>query len=140
MSSWLRSLAPWSTALLRLVLGAAMIYHGWAKVAPPHGLHGDVLSGVRHFSGYVASLGLPGWLGYVSAGTEVFGGVLLVLGLLTRFAAFMVAGNMLVALFAVNLHHGYEGSEYTLALIAMAVMLVTTGGGAASVDQRVGLS
>ena len=126
--------------MLRLVLGAAMVYHGWAKVAPAHGLHGDLFSGVRHFSGYVASLGLPGWLGYLSAATEFFGGMLLVLGLLTRFAAFMVAGNMLVALFAVDLHHGYAGSEYVLALVAIAVMLMTTGGGAASVDQRVGLS
>lgn len=140
MSSWLRSLSPWAATLLRLVLGVSMIYHGWAKVAPAHGLHGDLFSGMRHFNGYVVSLGLPGWLGYVSAATEFFGGMLLVLGLLTRFAALMVAGNMLVALFAVNLHHGYEGSEYTLALVAMAVMLITTGGGAASVDQRVGLS
>ena len=63
-----------------------------------------------------------------------------VLGLLTRFAAFLVAGNMLVSLFAVDLHHGYAGSEYVLALVAMALMLMTTGGGAASIDQRVGLS
>ena len=139
MSRWLKSLEPWAATLLRLVLGASMMYHGWAKVAPLHGLHGDLLSGVRHFTVYVASLGLPGWLGYISAATEFFGGILLVLGLLTRFAALMVAGNMLVALFAVNLHHGYEGSEFTLALAAMAVMLAATGGGAASVDQRVGL-
>jgi len=140
MSNWLRGLTPWAVALLRVVLGVAMVYHGWPKIAPAHGLHGDLLSGVQHYNGFVARLGLPGWLGYVSAATEFFGGGLLLLGLLTRFAAFMVAGNMLVALFAVDLHHGYAGSDYVLALVAMAVLLITTGGGAASVDQRVGLS
>ena len=77
MSNWLRSLAPWGAMLLRLVLGAAMVYHGWAKVAPTHGLHGDLFSGMRHFSGYVVSLGLPEWLGYLSATTEFFGGMCL---------------------------------------------------------------
>ena len=140
MSSWLRGLGPWAATLLRLVLGVAMVSHGWGKVAPAHGLHGDLFSGERHFSAYVASLGMPAWLGYVSAGTEFLGGILLVLGLLTRVAALMVAINMLVALFAVDLHHGYAGSEYVIALVAMAVMLMTTGGGAASVDQRIHLS
>ncbi len=140
MGNWLRGLEPWGAMLLRLMLGAAMIYHGWDKAAAGTNLHGDWLRGVHLFCGYVAHLGLPAWLGYVSVAAELGGGVLLVLGLLTRFAAFMVVGNLLVALFAVNLHNGYAGSEYTLALIAMAMMLVTTGGGAASVDHRIGLN
>lgn len=139
MGRWLSSMEPWGAALLRLVLGAAMAFHGWQKAMPPHGWHGDVLQGARHFCAFVATLGLPGWLGYVSVGVELFGGVLLVLGAMTRLVAFLVVGNLLVALFGVNLHHGYAGSEYTLALLAMAVMLVFTGGGAASVDQRLGL-
>ncbi len=139
MTRWLRSLEPWGTALLRVVLGVAMAYHGWQKVLPAHGWHFDLLQGVRHYAAYVVTLGLPPALGYVSAAVEALGGLLLVLGAITRFVAFLVAGNMLVALVAVNLHHGYGGSEYTLALIAMAVMLVCVGGGAASVDSRLGL-
>ena len=139
MRRWLESLEPWGAALLRLVLGVAMAYHGWYKVQPAHGWHGDLLAGARHYAGYIRTLGIPMWLGYVSAGVEFFGGLLLVVGALTRLVAFLVTGNMLVALFAVNLHHGYEGSEYTLALLAMAVMLVCVGGGAASVDSRLGL-
>ena len=139
MRRWLDGLEPWGAALLRLVLGAAMAYHGWQKVEPAHGWHGDLLQGVRHYAGYVATLGLPMWLGYVSAGVEFLGGLLLILGALTRLVAFLVVGNMTVALFSVNAHHGYSGSEYTLALIAMAVMLVCVGGGAASVDSHLGL-
>ena len=140
MSGWLRSLEPWGATLLRVILGVSMVYHGYDKVIPAHGLHGSPLSAMEHWSRFVAGLGLPAWLGYVSALTEFVGGALLVLGLLTRTAAFLVAINMLVALFAVNLHHGYAGSEYTLALIAMAVMLLFVGGGAVSMDRRLGLA
>lgn len=139
MGRWLSGMEPWGRTLLRLVLGCAMIFHGWHKAMPAHGWHSDWLSGARHFSGYVAGMGLPAWLGYVSVATELFGGVLLVLGLLTRFAAVFVAINMVVAIVGVDLHRGYEATEYALALLAMAVMLVFGGGGAASVDQRLGL-
>ena len=125
-------LQSYGPLVLRLVLGAAMAYHGYQKVVP----HGALV----HHEQFVRTLGLPGWLGIVSAWTEFAGGILLVLGLLTRFAAFMVAGNMLVALVKVNLHHGYAGAEYSLALFAMAVALVVMGGGALAADRRIGLS
>lgn len=126
---------------MRLTLGAAMIYHGYSKVIPTGGFHGgNTLSALERHSHYVASLGLPYWLGIVSALTEFLGGILLVLGLLTRFAAFMVAVNMMVALVMVNLHHGYAGSEYSLALFAIAVMLFFYGAGACALDRRVGLN
>ncbi|HEY2294390.1 MAG TPA: DoxX family protein, partial [Thermoanaerobaculia bacterium] len=80
------------------------------------------------------------WLGYVSALTEFLGGILLVVGLFTRFAAFMVAGNMLVALLFVDIHHGYHGAEYPLALIALALMILFHGPGTAALDRKLNLS
>ena len=139
MRRWLDSLQPWGALLLRLALGASMLYHGYDKVIPAHGMRGQPLSAMQHYNVFIASLGMPGWLGYVSALTEFLGGILLLLGFLTRFAALMVAGNMVVALVTVNVRHGYAGSEYTLALIAMALMLLFAGGGALSVDRRIGL-
>jgi putative oxidoreductase len=138
MTGWLNSLQPWGSFLLRLVLGIAMVYYGYDKVVPAHG-HGT-FSALEHHAHFVASLGLPYWLGYISAFTEFFGGILLVLGLFTRFAAFLITINMLVALVMVNRHHGYAGSEYSLALFAMAVMLLFTGVGAMGLDRRIGLS
>jgi putative oxidoreductase len=136
MIRWLTSLQPWGALCMRLVLGLAMLLHGWQKIAPFHSLHShDLLSGMEHFCHYVASLGLPYWLGYISVLAEFLGGILLLLGLLTRLAAFMVAGNMLVALLFVNIHQGYHGSEYTLALIALALMLLFHGPGAAALDR-----
>jgi putative oxidoreductase len=140
MSKWLNSLQPWGAFLLRLALGIAMVYHGYAKVIPPGGFHGgNTFSALNHHAHFVASLGLPYWLGYVSALTEFVGGILLIFGLLTRFAAFLVAVNMLVALLLVNRHHGYAGSEYPLALFAIAIMLVVYGAGAVALDRKIGL-
>ncbi len=140
MSRWLDTLQPWGVLLLRLALGAAMIHHGWIKVVPANLQHSQALSALDHWSRYVTTLGLPYWLGYVSAFTELLGGLLVVLGLLTRFAAFMITVNMLVALVTVNIPKGYNASEYTLALIAIAVMLIFTGGGALALDRRAGLA
>ncbi len=139
MSGWLSRFEPWGAFLLRLVLGVALVYHGRGKVIPASGFTAHPLSAMQTYSHFIATLGIPGWLGYVSALAEFLGGGLLVLGLLTRFAAFLAAGNMLVALCAVTLHRGYAASEYPTALLAMAVMLVFSGGGALAMDRRFGL-
>jgi putative oxidoreductase len=141
----LARLQPYALALLRLLLGIAMVYHSWDKVYPPDGLpHAfrthHLLAGPDHFNTFVASLGLPPWLGYISTVTEFVGGLCLIVGLLTRFWALMVIVNMLVALVTVNRHHGYTGSEFTLSLIASAFMLFTAGSGALSLDRRFGIS
>lgn len=140
----LARLQPLALMLLRLVVGVALIYNSWSKVIPPDGfrhayLHHHLLGAVEHFNDFVVTLHLPRWLGYVSTATEFVGGLCLVLGLLTRFWAVMVAINMLVALVMVNIHHGYSGSEFTLSLIAMALMLVTAGSGSYSLDRRFGI-
>jgi putative oxidoreductase len=141
MIRWLNRTQPAALCLLRLAVGAAMLYHGWPKVMPSGGLlHGHLRSGLDHYTTYIVSLGMPRWLGYVSAATEFLGGIFLLLGLLTRFWAFLVLINMLVALVKVNIHHGYDGSEYTVALIAMAFMLIAAGSGALSLDRRLGIS
>lgn len=132
MTKWLNGLQPFAALLMRLALGASMIFHGYSKVVP----HGAL----DHHAHYVASLGLPYWLGYVSALTEFAGGILLVLGLLTRFAAFLISINMLVALITVNRHHGYSGSEYSLALFVIAAMLVFYGAGTLALDRKIGFA
>ena len=137
----LARLQPWALLLLRLALGASMTFHGYEKLIPPGGLHRNhPLAGLEYFNQFVSSLGLPYWLGYISIVTEFVGGIFLLLGLFTRFWAFMVAGNMLVAIWKVNSHHGYSGSEYSLALTLIAVMLVTAGSGTLSLDRRFGIS
>ncbi len=141
MIRFLNRLQPWALTLLRLVLGVAMLLHGWDKLIPSGGLHRThLLAGAEAFGRYVATLGLPYWLGCVAVVTEFFGGLCLILGLLTRFWALLVAGDMLVAIAKVDIHHGYSGSQYSLALLVMALMLLAAGSGALSLDRRFGLS
>jgi putative oxidoreductase len=132
MSKWLNSLQPMGALILRLALALSMIVHGYQKVVP----HGAL----NHFAHYVVTLGLPYWLGYVSAYTEFVGGMLLVIGLLTRFAAAMIAINMLVALFTVGIHQGFGIYNYIIALAAIAIMLVVYGAGAMALDRRIGFA
>jgi putative oxidoreductase len=132
MTRWLNSLQPLGALFMRLALALSMTVHGYQKVVPHGALH--------HFAHYVATLGLPYWLGYVSAFTEFIGGILLAIGLFTRLAAALVAINMLVALFTVGIHQGFGIYNYILALAAIAIMLTVCGAGALSLDRRIGLA
>jgi len=132
MTKWLNSLQPLGALVMRLVLGASMAVHGYEKVIP-HGALG-------HYVHYIASLGIPYWLGYVSAYTEFAGGILLILGFLTRLAAALVAINMFVAFFYVGLHQGFGIYNYILALAALAIMLTLYGAGAMALDRKIGLA
>ena len=141
MTKWLNNLQPWGALLMRLILGWAMLYNGWDKVIPKGGFHGhNTFAAVDHFSQFVVHLGMPYWLGVLSCFSEFFGGLCLLLGLFTRLFAFLIAINMAVALVAVNMHHGYSGSAYTLALIALAIMLLFHGPGALAADRKLGFS
>jgi putative oxidoreductase len=131
-SSTLANLPPYGAFILRLALGACMVYHGYSKVVPDQAMD--------HFAHYIVSLGLPYWLGYVSALTEFAGGILVLFGLLTRPAAALIAMNMIVALVKVNVHQGVEGCQLSFLLLAMALSLVCTGAGAYALDRKIGFA
>ncbi len=141
----LARLQPYALMLLRVVLGVTMVYNSWRKVLPADGLrhayvHHHLLGSMEHFNDFVVTLHLPRWLGYISTVTEFAGGLFLIVGLLTRFWALLIAINMLVALIAVNVRHGYSGSQYPIALVVMAFVVLTAGSGSYSLDRRFGLS
>ena len=124
MFSWLNRFEGLGSLVLRLVLGAIMVRYGYTKIIPTGALY--------TFSHTVGRLQLPVWLGYVAAFTEFFGGMLLIVGLLTRVAAFMVAIDMAVAIIKVHLHGGLMGPNsfaLPLACFAISLMLVFTGSG-----------
>ncbi|ADV81084.1 DoxX family protein [Terriglobus saanensis] len=132
MPKSLDRLQPWGASVLRLALGLSMAVHGYQKVVPHNA--------TAHFAHYVVSLGMSYWLGVVSAYTEFFGGVFVLLGLLTRLAAAFICINMLVALITVGIHQGFGIYNYIFAFVAIAFMLVVNGAGALSLDRRIGLS
>jgi len=80
----------------------------------------------------------PPWLWLAAAAlSELVGGVLVGLGLLTRVAAFFLSCVMLTAIVGIhwpNFFMNNHGFEYPLALFAMSFALLVSGGGMASVD------
>ena len=125
------------TLPIRLALAAVMIAHGSQKVL---GTFGG--SGFKAFTAGNTPFGFmrPTWLWLGAAAlSELLGGVLVGLGFLTRVGAFFIACVMLTAIVGVHLPGGFfaanRGYEYPLALLAMAVGLLISGGGQASVDK-----
>lgn len=124
---YLNRLQPFALFVMRLALGAIMFNHGYHKV----------FGGLHHHVQFVASLGLPGWTAYLSAFTEFFGGLLVLIGLFTRFAALAICVNLSVAIIKVHLHNGMTGPggyEFPLALAALAFALIFFGAGSIALD------
>ncbi|MDP4529321.1 DoxX family protein [Alkalimonas delamerensis] len=127
--------AGWGALALRVPVGIIFAAHGAQKLFGWFGGHGLAGTG-----GWMESIGLvPGVLMALLAGSaEFFGGIALVIGLLTRPAAAVLAVTMLVAIFAVHFENGLfmsnNGYEFGLALLAASVSLLFSGAGKASVD------
>lgn len=136
LNSILATNNSFSQLALRLPLGIIFAAHGAQKLFGWFGGYG--LEGTGQ---WMASIGLePGMLmAALSGSAEFFGGVALILGLLTRPAALVLAVTMLVAIFSVHISHGLfmsnNGYEFGLALLAGTVSLLISGGGRASVDK-----
>ena len=120
-------LQPLALLVLRLVLGIIMIAHGYSKV----------FGGFSHVHDMVQHLGFPGWMAYLLAGTEFFGGILMIAGLLTRFVAVAMLIDMSVAIWKIHWHNGLKGPggfEFPLSLAAIAFSLIFFGAGPIALD------
>ncbi|MCX8570752.1 DoxX family protein [Aminobacter sp. MET-1] len=118
-----------SETILRLVTGGLLVAHGSQKVVDPFG--SSDLVGMLGF--YPA----PFWSVLLSV-TEFAGGVLLVLGLLTRPAALATSIILLVTIWFhwVTVDQGFAGAEKSILWFAVLVYFVAHGGGPVSVDAR----
>ena len=130
-----------ATALLRLVLGLVFFAHGAQKMFGWFGGFG--FSGTMGF--FTGTLHIAAPLAFLAIAAEFFGGLGLILGFLTRIAAFGIAVNMLVAIATVHSAFGFfmnwngtqhgEGFEYHLLVLAMTAFLMIRGAGAYSLDR-----
>ena len=128
--------------ILRLVLGFVFFAHGAQKMLGWFGGYGFTAT-MGFFTG---GMHIPAPFAFLAIAAEFFGGIGLLLGLLTRIAAFGISVNMLVAIFTVHIQFGLfanwsgtqkgEGIEYHLLVLAMTAFLMIKGGGALSVDRK----
>jgi len=129
-----------SLTILRLVLGVVFLAHGSQKLLGwfgGYGFHGTM--------GALTHMGLPAALAFLIIITEFFGGLGLIVGLLTRIASLGIVGLMIGAIFMVHLQNGFfmnwfgnqkgEGYEYHLLAIAIAAALLLRGAGKFSADR-----
>lgn len=118
---------PLALLVLRIVLGAVMIGHGYPKV----------FGGMHHTVEFISKLGLPGWTAYLSAYTEFFGGILVIAGLFTRPVALAILIDMLVAIAKVHWKNGLLGEggyQFPLSLAAISFALILFGAGPIALD------
>jgi len=113
-------------AILRIMVGIVFTAHGAQKL---------FVLGIGAVTHMFHGLGIP-WphiAAIVVTLVEFVGGIALILGLLTRYAALLLAIDMAVAVGKVHLHNGFflnkGGYEYALTLLAASVALALTGPG-----------
>ncbi len=118
--------------LLRLVMGAAFMFHGWYKIQSPGGV----------FAWMGPEAPVPGFLQGVAVLAEFGGGLALIVGFLTPLAALGIACNMTVALALVHIPHGdpFVGQpgkhsfELAAVYLASAILFLLIGPGVFSLD------
>lgn len=120
--------ARWAHVLLRIFAGAIVMQHGAQKL---FGLLGGAGG-----PGQVAQFGTLPWVAGI---LEFVGGLLILAGLFTRPAAFLLAGEMAVAYFTVHAERDFwpvlNRGELAITLCFIFLYLATTGAGAFSVDR-----
>lgn len=122
----------WGLTILRVVVGMVFVVHGLQKL---------LVMGFGGVAGFLDSLGVPapGLFAVIVILVELLGGLALILGLLTRLAAILLAVDMLVAILTVHLPNGFfaneGGYEFPLVLLAACTALAVAGAGEAALDR-----
>jgi len=125
--------------VVRVIVGIIIGAHGWQKLT--------VIGPANFGQSFLAQSGvpLPIFMGYVVTCTEVIGGILLIVGLLSRLAALLLTINLVIATLLVNIHVGLlsstdgVGAELPLALIAGFLAILSVGPGRLSLDYLLGV-
>lgn len=127
----------WLPLLLRLVVGATFICHGYPKMK-------DYSATVEKM-GQMQNLPLASLLAPLVPIVEFVGGIGLVAGLATRLCAFMISWVMVFAIFFMHWSEGFaanqvlktRGWEWQALLLASCLVLMLGGPGVVSIDHAI---
>ncbi len=131
--------------ILRVLFGVVFFAHGAQKLLGWFGGYG--FSGTMNF---FHTLNVPAPFAALAIAAEFFGSLGLLVGFLSRIAAFGIACNMVVAVAMVHRHFGFfanwyglqkgEGYEYHILVVAIALAIMIKGSGALSLDRALSKS
>jgi putative oxidoreductase len=130
--------------VLRVLLGVVFLPHGMQKLLGWFGGYG--FAGTMDM--FTTKLAIPAVFAFLAIMAEGLGSLGLIIGFLTRVAAFAIAVEMAVAVYLLHWQNGFfmnwfgnqkgEGFEYHLLVIAIGIALMIKGGGKWSVDKGIG--
>ena len=130
-----------ASLILRVVTGIVFFAHGAQLALGWFG--GNGFNATMQF--FTQNMHIPAVFAFLAIAAQFLGSLGLIVGLLTRVAAFGIGAVMLVAAVKVHLPIGFfmnwfgnqkgEGFEYHLLAMAIAVALMIKGGGKASIDR-----
>ena len=129
-------LIPYAALLLRIALGVLFLAHGLLKllVFKPAGT-----------AGYFRSLGLPGFVGYLTMAAEIGGGALLILGIATSLVALalvpLIVGTIVIVHGSKGWMFSNEGGgwEYPAFWAVTLIVQAMLGSGAYSLGPAFGI-
>jgi putative oxidoreductase len=113
--------------IVRITMGALFAVHGYQKFA----------GGIGGVVGFFSKLGLPapGLLAPFIAGLELIGGILLILGIGTRWISVLFACEMLVTTVLIQIPaKGWNGADLDRMLLAASLLFILAGPGALAVQ------
>lgn len=115
---------------LRIVLGIVFLVHGYLK-----------LTDIQGTANFFSSIGIPlaNLFAYFVALLELFGGIMLILGLIVKLTSVLLIITMVVAMLLVHLPKGFliskGGYEYVLTILAGLITLTILGAGKFSLQK-----
>jgi putative oxidoreductase len=131
MNAFFEKISPLASLAGRVLIALIFITAGYAKIG-----------GYEGTQAYMAAMGVPGGLLPLVIVTELAGGVLIVLGLFTRFTAIVLAGFTLLSALLFHANLG-DQTQYIMFMKNLAIaggflFLAASGAGKLSLDQRMG--
>lgn len=120
----------WVPDLMRVVLGLLFVAHSISKFQ----------MGLGNVAAWFGSYGTPGFLAYIAGWLELFGGILLIVGLFTRYVSALFTVLLIGAILYIKLPIGlisYEmpGYELELAYLMLTIYFIFIGPGPLSIDK-----
>ncbi len=120
--------------LIRLIVGAAFVFHGWGKIQSPFG-----------WVPVEAPISIPGFFQFLAAISEFGGGIALILGFLTPIGSLGIGCTMAVAVYMHLVVRGDPfvnptgGPSYEPALVylGISVLILALGPGRFSLDHKI---